>query len=133
MIDTDTIRDGRLLAFEAPGFDPDVAHVTIVVLPPADEPMVIGTLDRPWTEECDGCDGLGHLGRRLPPAAGPCDSCWGTGRALFAFDAEAGLLAVFVPPHIAARHVHELDAAAARRTAVVPAGNGSEEVMPHHN
>jgi hypothetical protein len=41
----------------------------------------------PWSERCEGCDGSGitHAGERL---VGPCSSCWGLGRVVFAFHAD---------------------------------------------
>jgi hypothetical protein len=43
-------------------------------------------LTAPFSLACQGCDGTGHLGRRVEPAHGPCELCWGTGRAFYVFD-----------------------------------------------
>lgn len=102
-----TIREDRLLALEVPGMTPGIVHAEIVILPTRSEELALGTLDRPWTMVCEGCDGEGHLGRRVPPRAGPCECCWGTGRVLYAFaaDTDDGLRSVLIPPHIAATYM----------------------------
>lgn len=108
-----TIRDGRLLAFETCEFDE--LRVEVAVLPPVDE-LPLGTLDRPWTEVCEGCLGTSHAMRCDGATcadvvlAGPCPDCWGTGRVLFAFadGMKRGLRAVLVPPAVAAPYVHAM-------------------------
>lgn len=81
-------REGALVAFDG------AYRVTLVTLAP------IEGWDAPWTEKCEGCDGSGvaHAGVRLE---GPCSSCWGSGRVLFAFEPDNMPCAVVVPPVIA--------------------------------
>jgi hypothetical protein len=57
----------------------------------------IPSVTGPFTERCDGCYGEGHIGGRVPSAQGPCELCWGTGRAYFAFDLDDRLAAPNVP------------------------------------
>lgn len=79
-------RDGDLLAFPTPlGAD------------------IVNLGDDRWTERCDGCDGTGHLGRRVRPASGPCELCWGTGQAFFAFSSYDAMAALNVPVRFAAQ------------------------------
>lgn len=70
-MDTDTIREGRLVALEVAGLSPAFTHVEVLVLPPPGQ-LPEGTLDRPWMESCEGCVD-GTLGGRVTPAAGPCE------------------------------------------------------------
>jgi hypothetical protein len=81
-------QDGDLLAVEEYG-----GAVVLLDLAPAD------ALRRPFTEPCDGCTD-GHIGERVGGPQGPCESCLGLGRVLFAFHAD-GLAASLVPPAVA--------------------------------
>lgn len=74
--------------------------IVLLDLAPAD-PLLA-----PWTEKCDGCDD-GTLGARVPPAQGVCETCWGTGRATFAFHID-GSGASLVPAPVAV--MRDLDA-----------------------
>lgn len=60
--------------------------------------LTLTGLDAPFTERCEGCDGTGHLGHRVPAQVGPCESCLGTGRIVFGFTSD-GRYAVAALPH----------------------------------
>lgn len=92
-------RDGSMLAVEVFG------EIVILDLAPGDSTRA------PFAETCDGCDGTGHLGRRVPPACGPCESCYGTGRVFFAFHAGDPFLTSAVPAAVAAQIYAEQEGA----------------------
>ena len=67
--------------------EPDEAF--ILDLEPEDEYRA------PWSEDCDGCNGEGHLGGR--GMIGPCELCFGIGKVLFAFHHGQDVIASFCP------------------------------------
>jgi hypothetical protein len=97
----DVITDGPIVAFDSNlGFG-----VTVVDLAPNH------ALCEPWTEECEGCGGTG-VAHACDPLPGPCASCWGVGRVLFAFHVGDRLAASCVPPVVAAPYIAGLVKAA---------------------
>lgn len=97
------LRDGRRVVVED-GF----GGVDLLVLPRVGvDPWPLGTLGRPYTETCEGCDGCGTLARRVTPAVGPCDACWGIGRVLLVWSEDAPLRVVAVAPAIGTPYITE--------------------------
>lgn len=95
-----TLTEGALVAVEFQWSD-GKSDLSILDLAPAD------AMREPWTETCEGCgdklsgkpgNGIvcgGYFGYR-----GPCASCWGSGRVLFAFEVDS-IAAEFVPAAVA--------------------------------
>lgn len=98
-----TIREGRLLALPD-GF----GGVDLVVLPRIGvDRWPLGTLDRPYVERCEGCDGtrIAHAGDML---VGPCSSCHGLGEVLMAWSDDGGYQRVIcLPAIIGTPYIHQ--------------------------